>query len=62
MGLTDGLNRPRSMFGVVVSGVDNNFFLPAIGGTPHGTAMGMYYYTLAGKGNSIYKEVSDEKK
>ncbi|MEE4686056.1 DUF4225 domain-containing protein [Pseudomonas alliivorans] len=62
MGLTDGLNRPRSMFGVVVSGVDNNFFLPAVGGTPHGTAMGMYYYTLAGKGNSIYKEVSDEKK
>ncbi|MEE5039093.1 filamentous hemagglutinin N-terminal domain-containing protein [Pseudomonas alliivorans] len=62
MGLTDGLNRPKSMFGVMVSGVDNNFFLPAVGGTPYGTAMGMYFYTLAGKGNSVYKEVSDEKK
>ncbi|WP_272448258.1 DUF637 domain-containing protein, partial [Pseudomonas syringae] len=62
MGLADGLNRPKSMFGVMVSGVDNNFFLPAIGATPYGTAMGMYFYSLAGKGNSIYKEVSDEKK
>ncbi|WP_236485980.1 filamentous hemagglutinin N-terminal domain-containing protein [Pseudomonas syringae] len=62
MGLADGLNRPKSMFGVMVSGVDNNLFLPAIGATPYGTAMGMYFYSLAGKGNSIYKEVSDEKK
>ncbi|MEE4620840.1 filamentous hemagglutinin N-terminal domain-containing protein [Pseudomonas alliivorans] len=62
MGLADGLNRPKSMFGVMVSGVDNNFFLPAVGGTPYGTAMGMYFYTLAGKGSSVYKEVSDEKK
>lgn len=63
MGLADGLNRPKSIFGVTVRGVDNNFFVPIVGTpTPYGTAMTMYFKSLGDKGVTFYQEVSNEKK
>lgn len=63
MGLADGLNRPKSIFGVAVRAVDNNYFIFGLGTpTPYGTAMTMYFKTLADKGFKFYEEASSEKK
>ncbi|WP_301151112.1 DUF637 domain-containing protein [Metapseudomonas otitidis] len=51
MGKADGLNRPNSIFGVMVSRMDNNYFLPlTYKSTPYGTAGAIYLLGVGGKG------------
>lgn len=51
MGKEDGLNRQNSIFGVVVSRMDNNYFLPlTYKSTPYGTAGAIYLLGVGGKG------------
>lgn len=54
MGLTDGLNRPKSMFGVLVNKADNNYFLPITNAkTPYGSAGAIYLYGVGLKGYDL---------
>ena len=51
MGKADGLNRPNSTFGVMVSRMDNNYFLPlTYKSTPYGAAGAIYLLGVGGKG------------
>lgn len=54
MGKADGLNRPKSIFGVMVSKMDNNYYLPlTYKPTPYGTAGAIYVLGVGGKGYDL---------
>ncbi|MFV3368494.1 filamentous hemagglutinin N-terminal domain-containing protein [Pseudomonas sp. NY15435] len=60
MGLADGLNRPNSMFGVLVNKADNNYFIPVLNaGTPYGTAGAIYLFGVGTKGYDFGGKVAE---
>jgi filamentous hemagglutinin len=58
MGKGDGLNRTKSIFGVMVSRMDNNFYIPlTYKPTPYGTAGAIYLLGVGGKGYDLGNKI-----
>ncbi|UZE03243.1 filamentous hemagglutinin N-terminal domain-containing protein [Pseudomonas mediterranea] len=61
VGAADGLNA-KSLFGVTVRKMDNNYFVPLAGmKTPYGTALGIYVGGVGSKAVDVYKEAGNGK-
>ncbi|WDR86091.1 hemagglutinin repeat-containing protein [Burkholderia ambifaria] len=60
MGVADGLNRPVSMFGVVVPKIDNANLLPFIKQPwPYGTTQGFLLFGVGTKGLTLFNDVKN---
>ena len=58
MGLTDGLGRADSMFGVTVRNLDNAKLVPITNWTlPFGTNQALLYYGVGSKGATVIKDL-----
>lgn len=63
MGVADGLNRSKSMFGVMVMKMDNNYYTPiTFKPTPYGTAGAIYILGVGGKGYDLGEKIHGDLK
>ncbi|MEJ2768269.1 hypothetical protein [Mycetohabitans sp. B46] len=58
MGVADGLNHPRSMFGVTVPRINNNTLIPLINQVaPYGTTQGILLFGVGSKGVTVINDI-----
>ncbi|WP_153100251.1 hypothetical protein [Paraburkholderia hayleyella] len=58
MGVTDGLNRPGSIFNVTVPRINNNTLIPFINqAAPYGTTQGILLFGIGSKGASVINDI-----
>ncbi|MGS0897434.1 hypothetical protein ACVBGC_33710 [Burkholderia stagnalis] len=58
MGVADGLNRPNSILGVMVPGINNKMLISFVNqALPYGTTQGILLFGVGTKGMSVINDI-----